>query len=126
MKKLFFLLMFASLLMASGCEKDHDDSQIVCTQEFVYGLHITVLDAATGLPLTDGVTVKATAGSYHENLFLISGGDNIFVGAGERIGLYTITVTKDSYQIYTSSPIAVTANVCHVNPQSLTVNLQPE
>lgn len=122
MKKLLLLFMFAPLLMASTCE--NDDDQIVCTQQFVYGLNVVVLDATTGNPLVDGVTVEAVDGSYHEILYNLSGLEYTFFGAGERIGSYTITVTKDGYQTYVSSPIAVTANVCHVNPQSLTVNLQ--
>ena len=123
MKKLLFLFMFAPLLMASTC--NNDDDQIVCTQQFVYGLNVVVLDAISGNPLVEGVTVHATDGSYQENLFLIPGLEYSFAGAGERMGTYVITVTKDEYQTYTSSPIAVTANVCHVNPQGLTVTLHP-
>ena len=115
--------MFAPLLMASTC--NNDDDQIVCTQQFVYGLNVVVLDAISGNPLVEGVTVHATDGSYQENLFLIPGLEYSFAGAGERMGTYVITVTKDEYQTYTSSPIAVTANVCHVNPQGLTVTLHP-
>ena len=117
--------MLAPLLLISSCEPNEED-QIVCTQEFVYGLHVTVLDASTSLPLAEGVVVKAVDGTYQENLYNLVGQDGTFYGAGERIGIYTITVTKEGYQTYTSSPIGVSATVCHVIPQSLTVNLQPE
>lgn len=117
--------MLAPLLMASTCESE-DDEQILCTTEFVSGLHVDVLDAVTHEPLTEGVQVKAVDGTYQEILYLNVGLETTFKGAGERIGLYTITVTKEGYETYTSSPIGVTANVCHVNPQQLTVNLQPE
>lgn len=112
------------MLLATTCDKDEDD-QIYCTQEFVYGLNVVVLDATTGQPLVEGVVVNATDGTFQENLVLIPGLEYSFAGAGERTGTYTITVTKDGYQTYVSAPIIVTANVCHVNPQSLTVNLQP-
>ncbi|MCF6131369.1 carboxypeptidase-like regulatory domain-containing protein [Flavobacterium wongokense] len=120
MKKLFLLAFCLPLFIS--CESS-DDDQIVCTQEFVYGLNVVVLDAATGQPLIEDVEVKATDGSYHEILHTNFGMEYTFLGAGERIGNYTVTVTKEGYQTYTSSPIAVPANVCHVVPQSLTVNL---
>lgn len=123
MKKVFLFALFVPLLMISSCENDHND-QIVCTQQYVYGLNVVVLDATSGQLLVEGVTVTAVDSIYHEILYNLSGMEYAFFGAGERMGIYTITVTKDGYQTYTSSPIDVTANVCHVNPQSLTVNLQ--
>ena len=125
MKKLFLLFMLTPLLITSSCENDNDD-QIFCTQEFVYGLNVVVLDAISQQPLVEGVQVKAVDGAYQEILYNLSGLEYTFFGAGERIGTYTITVTKEGYQTFTSSPIEVPANVCHVIPQSLTVNLQPE
>lgn len=122
MKKLLLLFMFAPLLMASTCE--NDDNQIVCTQQFVYGLNVVVLDATSGQPLVEGIQVTATDGSYQETLELMPGLEYSFAGAGERAGTYTVTVSKDGYQTYTSSPIIVTRDVCHVITQSLTVNLQ--
>ena len=122
MKKIILLLMCMPFLLASTC--DNDDDQIYCTQEFVYGLNVTVLDSQTNQPLVEGVVVSATDGAYQENLMLIPGLEYSFAGAGERPGTYVVTVTKSGYQTYTSPPITVTANVCHVIPQSLTVNLQ--
>jgi hypothetical protein len=122
MKKIILLLCFAPLLMASTCESD--DDQIFCTQEVVDGLRVTVLDATSGQPLTEGVTVGAAEGTYQETLELLPGLENLFAGAGERSGTYTVTITKDGYQTYISPPIVVTRDVCHVITQSLTVNLQ--
>lgn len=109
-------------LMASTCE--NEDDQIVCTLQFVYGLNVVVLDATSGQPLVEGVLVKAVDGPYQETLELIPGLEYSFAGAGERAGTYIVTVTKAGYQTYTSIPIIVTRDVCHVIPQSLTVNLQ--
>ena len=122
MKKLLLLFMFAPLLMASTCE--NDDNQIFCTLEVVYGLNVVVLDATSGQPLVEGVEVKAVEGTYLETLELTPGLEYSFKGAGERAGTYIVTVTKTGYQTYTSSPIVVTRNECHVITQSLTVNLQ--
>ena len=123
MKKLLLIFMFAPLLMSSTCDDD-DDDQIVCTQQFVYGLNVVVLNAATGNPLVEGVTVEATDGSYNETLQVIPGLEYSFAGAGERAGVYTVTITKSGYQTYISSPIVVNRDFCHVIPQSVTVNLQ--
>ncbi len=120
-KKLFLLFMLIPLLLVSSCNDANDPRN--CTQEFVDGLRITVLDHSNGQPLVGGVTVTTVDGTYSENLQLIEGEQNLFAGAGERTGSYTVTVTKSGYQTFTSSPIIVTRDVCHVMTQSLTVNL---
>jgi hypothetical protein len=125
MKKLLFLFMLAPLLMTTGCESS-DDDPINCTTEFVYGLNVVVLDAISGQPLIEGVEVTAVDGTYQEVLHTNFGMEYTFLGAGERIGNYTITVTKDGYLTQTLAAVAVPADVCHVITQSLTVNLQPE
>ena len=124
MKKLLFLFMLTPLLMATSCESS--DDEIYCTNEFVYGLNVVVLDATSGQPLIEGVEVRAVDGTYQEVLHTNFGMEYTFLGAGERIGNYTITVTKDGYLTQTLAPVAVPANVCHVVTQSLTVTLQPE
>jgi hypothetical protein len=124
MKKLLLILFCMPLLMATTCEEDPLNDQIVCTEQFVYGLNVTVKDVQTNQILTDGVLVTAVEGSYTENLALISVG-NSFLGAGERPGNYIITVTKVGYQTYTSGTITLTADVCHVLPQQIEVNLNP-
>lgn len=122
MKKLFFFVLFPTLLLTTSCE-DNDD-QIFCTEQFVYGLNVIVLDASTGNPIFQDIEVKAVDEAYTEILELVPGLEYTFTGAGERVGIYTITITKAGYQTYTSAPIVVTRDVCHVIPQSLTVNLQ--
>lgn len=123
MKKIILLLMLSPLLIATSCDND-DNNQIVCTDQFVYGLNVIILDATTGNPIFQDVEVKAVDGTYQEILELVPGLEYAFVGAGERAGIYTVTITKTGYQTYISSPIVVNRNICHVIPQSLTVNLQ--
>ena len=95
-----------------------------CTDQFVYGLNVIVLDASTGNPIFQDIEVKAVDGAYQEILELVPGLEYAFVGAGERAGTYVVTITKAGYQTYTSAPIVLTRDECHVIPQSLTVNLQ--
>ena len=122
MKKLFLFFLFSTFLVTTSCE-DTDD-QIVCTTQFVYGLNVIVLDESTGNPIFQDIEVKAVDGTYQEVLELVPGLEYVFVGAGERSGTYVVTITKAGYQTYTSAPIVLTRDECHVIPQSLTVNLQ--
>lgn len=121
MKKIFLLLACTPFLLATTCEDD-----INCTQEARAGLNITVKDAVTDEFLTSGVTVIAQDGSYTETLENFPNDETaLFVGAWERAGSYTVTVSKEGYQTYTSEIIVVTADICHVIPQQITVDLQP-
>ena len=122
MKKLILFLLFSIFFVTTSCQ-DNDD-QIYCTQQFVYGLNVIVLDATTGNPIFQDIEVKAIDGTYQEILELVPGLEYAFVGAGERAGVYVVTITKAGYQTYTSAPIILTRDECHVIPQSLTVNLQ--
>ena len=122
MKKLILFLLFSIFFVTTSCQ-DIDD-QIYCTQQFVYGLNVIVLDATTGNPIFQDIEVKAIDGTYQEILELVPGLEYAFVGAGERAGTYVVTVTKAGYQTYTSAPIVLTRDECHVISQSLTVNLQ--
>lgn len=122
MKKLILLLLFSTFFVTTSCE-DNDD-QIFCTQQFIYGLNVIVLDASTGNPIFQDIEVKAVDESYQEILALVPGLEYAFAGAGERAGVYTVTITKSGYQTYISSPIVVNRDFCHVIPESLTVNLQ--
>jgi hypothetical protein len=123
MKKIFLLLACTPFLLATTCD---DDDQIFCTQEAKAGLNITVKDAVTDEVLSTGVEVIAQDGTYTETLEQFPNNDiAVFIGAWERVGTYTVTVSKEGYQTYTSELIVVTADVCHVIPQLITVNLQP-
>ena len=122
MKKLFLFFLFSTVFFISSCE-DNDD-QIFCTDQFIYGLNVIVLDAVSGNPIFQDIEVKAVDGPYQEILELVPGLEYAFVGAGERAGNYVVTITKAGYQTYTTAPIVLTRDECHVIPQSLTVNLQ--
>lgn len=123
MKKLFLFFLFTTVFFISSCE-DNDDNQIFCTDQFVFGLNVIVLDAVTGNPIFQNIEVKAVDATYQEILELVPSSEYAFVGAGERAGTYIVTVTKAGYQTYISAPIILTRDECHVIPQSLTVNLQ--
>lgn len=124
MKKLFLFLLFSTFFFTSSCD-DNDDNQIVCTQEAKAGLNVSVSLGNMNSITSEGVTVIATDGNYSETLSVIDNTDPIFFGAWERTGTYILTVSKEGYQTYTSTPITVTADVCHVIPKFHHVSLVP-
>jgi hypothetical protein len=94
---------------------------IVCTDQFVYGLTVHVVDATTGLPVSDGLSGNLQDGGYSEAMMAF-GSD--LVGAGERAGTYSISVVASGYTEWTMGGIVVTADECHVIPVGLEARLQ--
>ncbi|PKP19181.1 MAG: hypothetical protein CVU07_00430 [Bacteroidetes bacterium HGW-Bacteroidetes-23] len=125
MKKIFLLLACMPLFLATSCNND-DDEDVNCTLVALAGLNVTVKDAVTDEVLSTGVMVIAQDGTYTETLEQLPNNEiPVFIGAWERVGTYVVTVSKEGYQTFTSQPIVVTADVCHVIPELLTVELQP-
>ena len=121
-KSLFICVIVSCVACFCG---NPDDDGVVCTEEFVYGLNVYVVDAQTNQTLTQGVTVIAVDNDYEETLMLIEG-SNSFVGAGEREGVYTLEVSAVGYQTYTSEEIILEHDGCHVVPQIIDIDLIPE
>ena len=123
MKPKFLLPIFILVLGFYSCKTDDDANDVICTLEYVYGLNVTLIDASNSNKIIDDVTVVSKDGSYEETL---TAGIDSFYGSGERAGTYTITITSDNYETYTSAPITVTADICHVIPQTFELTLQPK
>ncbi len=121
MKALFFL----SFLFIFAC-KSSDDDGVICTLEARAGLNVTVRDAQSNNYLGQGITVVATDGAYSETLAYMDGIIPSFAGAWERKGTYVLTVSSPGYITFVSDAITVTADECHVIPQQVEINLQPE
>lgn len=127
MKKI--ILLFVTAFAAVSCLVDDTiDNVDNCTEEARAGLNITVKDAVTQKFLGEGITIVATDGQYTETLEYMGYPDMQanFAGAWERPGTYVLTVSGAGYQTYTSEPITVEADVCHVIGEMVTVALQPE
>jgi 5-hydroxyisourate hydrolase-like protein (transthyretin family) len=107
------------VLALAGCSGTSDP--IACTTQFVYGTTVHVVDSITGQPASDGLSGTAEDGSYTEAMTAF-GSD--LVGAGERAGTYTVTVTATDYLEWSTSEVVVTADECHVIPVSLEPRLQ--
>lgn len=109
--RILTVLAIPAVLTACGL-----DDPVACTTEFVYGVEITAVDAATNAPITDGLEGTLTDGGYTEEM---QRQGNVLLGAGERPGTYTAEVRANGYETILESGIVVTENVCHVNTVSL-------
>ena len=117
----YTLLLISIFLTTCG---DNEDDLVICTEQFVYGLNVTVKDVATNVIITEDIIVVAKDGNYEETLMNFEGFDH-FIGAGEREGNYTIEVRSNSYLDFTSEVIQVGADECHVIPETVEILLLP-
>ena len=117
-------VMSAMLLMLLGCRTVGIGEPIVCTEQFVYGLNVTVLDQSTGAAIAADATMTLQQGTYEE-VVTDSWDGTTLSGAGERPGIYAVTVEHPGYQTWTLAGVVVTADECHVIPVSLTAALVP-
>jgi hypothetical protein len=85
---------------------------------------VTIQDKTTGQPICDA-QVTAVSGSYVEtlkpNAFPTT--ECFYTGAGERAGVYNLTVTKDGFAPATRAAVKVDEDYCHVIPVRLTIAL---
>lgn len=122
--KIVTLLALLSVCSIS-CKTDDVPDSIICTEQFVYGLNITLKDAITSNIINSDVELIATDGTYQETLMTGNGIDSFF-GAGERPGTYIVTVTSPNYQTFISDPITLISDECHVIPKTFEFSLQPK
>ncbi|MHA7059313.1 hypothetical protein ACWGOQ_0018950 [Aquimarina sp. M1] len=124
MKKLLFIL----LIICSACNLEEQETldPVFCTEELRPGLEIAIrADANDDVLLTAGITVIARDDNYTETLTNFNDTDT-FVGAFERTGTYTITVSGDGYETFISNtPIVVDKDICHVITERRAFILQP-
>lgn len=104
---------------------------IACTEEYRYGLNVTVVDSLTGAP-PSSATLIARDGAHVDSVgpqtTFLSGpqGQPILLvsAAGERPGTYDLTVRSPGYLDWTRAGVQVTADECHVDPVALTARLR--
>jgi hypothetical protein len=113
------LLAFSAASVTSGCLVGG-----ACTTELRYGVNVTVRNARTGVNI-DNAVVTIVEGSYREPL-TDPARSGVYVGAGERAGTYTLTVTATGFQPAAPRTLTVSAGECHVSPVSVTVDLTPQ
>ena len=106
-------------LLTSGCFLT--DSRF-CTGEFVYGVSVEAMDSTTSEPVTEGLTGTLVDAGHTEVMEVIG---NRLVGAGERPGNYSITVSALGYEAWNRSGIEVHSGDCHVTTVHMQARLTP-
>ena len=91
-------------------------------KRFVYGVTVSLADE-NGKAVSDA-TVRLVEDEYSETMEQILPG--VFVGAGERAGIYLLTVEADGFGPVTIRRITVEQDVCHVFPVTRTITLIAE
>ena len=122
--------MFGTLILVAAMRNCITDGPVVCTLNFKFGINITVVDSATGSPPSEA-TLLARSGTFTDSVGprapfqSVANGPLVLIlsTAGERAGLYSVTVRSPGYRDWTRTGIRVTADECHVKPVSLTALL---
>lgn len=97
---------------------------LACTDVFVYGITVAVLDADSGRPVADEATLTLQDGPYVETVTSSWDGRSLS-GAGERAGTYDLAIERPGYRSWSRSGIVVNADECHVRGVSLDARLEP-
>lgn len=122
MKAIKMIAIVSCILLFNQCN-ENEPEEVVCTLNYVYGLHINLIEKSTTNPIYGAVTIIATEGNHEETLENY-GSNSSFFGAGERQGTYVLTITSVNYKTFISEPIEVDGDECHVNTQSRTFELE--
>lgn len=126
MKRRSSVIAAAAVIIPAACSQP-DPSNVICTAMYAYGINVGVQDSLTGVPVASGATAIARDGAYADSASIpASANDNASIGlAGERAGVYSVTVKRAGYSTWLKSSVQVTKDVCHVHPVSLTAKLKP-
>jgi hypothetical protein len=121
MKRAARLLTVAISLTSAACDPLVFDR--ACTAILVYGLSVTVVDAATGESICDA-TVTAVEGTFTGTFERFGRSPTCsYAGAPERAGTYEVRVAREGYQPAVARNVRVTADECHVMGVRLTIPL---
>ena len=119
----------AGALLLAGCQPA--TGGFACTEDFRYGLTVTVIDSATGAPPASAVFI-ARSGTFVDSagprapapVSLAGPPLLLFASAGERPGSYDLTVRAPGYADWSRTGVIVTADACHVILTEVTARLQ--
>lgn len=131
MKGWFYKLTLISSVLLSGCDDSSESSHnndIACTEEYVSGITIEVIDKVTGDSIACDATAVIEDNGYSEEVTSFNSGEcdntQFLQGAGERSGIYNIHVSKDGYLDWSVYNIEVTSGICHVQTVHVIAELE--
>lgn len=113
-----------ALLLAAGCS-DYGPNA-ACAAVRSIAIEVNVTDSITGLARADSATGLVQSGSYTDSLLPYGSTPNLLF-AGDRLGTYSVTVSRPGYATWSRTGIAVTnRGACgNVLPVQLDAPLQP-
>jgi hypothetical protein len=126
MNRLHFMVRMAGCtLLVTGCQILDPK---VCTSDFRFGLIVHVRDSISGAPAASGASLEARSILGVDTASFPAGRPEFdaspLQAAGERPGIYDVTVRKAGYRDWTQTGVRVTADECHVRPTRLTAQMQ--
>lgn len=113
-----------ALMFANGCS-DYGPNQ-ACLATRSIAIEVSVTDSIAGQNIADSATGCVQAGSYSDSLIAYNSPATLLFG-GNRLGTYTVTVSRPGYATWTRSGVAVgQKSTCgSVIPVHLDALLQP-
>ena len=116
------LLVVVLLAPALGCA---GITERVCTTEYRFGITLSVRDSITRAPAGRGSLITLQSGAAVDTVKETSTFDGPYGLAGERAGVFAITIDKAGYRRWSRTGVQVTAGECHVNGVAVEALLQP-
>ena len=114
------------LPLAAVVACDHMSEPVICTAIAVSSLNVTVRDAATSQRICDATVTAVLAGVAYE--LRRSGSPDsagcTYAGPEERAGAFEVRVSRAGYAPAVVPNLQVTADVCHVIPVPVIVDLR--
>jgi hypothetical protein len=125
MTRLRIIVLVLLVPFAGSC--DFNDFGAMCSDEYVYGVHVNL--RCPGLTSIDdwSGTIRLISQGHTAELGVLPTPEPDLLtayGAGERPGLYKLTVEAEGYQTWEQDNIRVSDNVCHVVPVTVNVELE--
>lgn len=100
-----------------------------CDTSIVPSIVVQVVDSLTGEAAASGALALATDGRYADTLgvyALDAAGHPLSVASrGERVGDYSVRVTRTGYVTWEHGNVRIRQDGCHTNQVQLTARLQP-
>lgn len=118
------LALLLPLSTAVACDHVSEPDPVICTAIAVSSLNVTVRDSATAQRVCDATVTAVLAGATYELRRSGSAEACTYAGPEERAGAFEVRVSRAGYAPAVVSNVQVTADVCHVIPVSLTVDLR--
>jgi hypothetical protein len=105
-----------------------DSLATTCDAVFIFGVAVTVEDSASGQSTASGAQLIVRSGSYADSMSIPADRPDLdaapLLGAGERTGVFILTVRKSGFHDWVRSGVRVAGDECHPRTTELVAKLQ--